>query len=273
MFCSLGRLKRPMNVEKLSWQRCWLMHWLSQVKRREYRVFTRSSLLSDAPLGPRKTVHSSFLTNFILYERAWSRVYGCTPKKSDTISSTSKLHTTVAPPFLCQSIINSRLPRWRIAVMSWHIWATWHFDKPMFFSASLSWLNWLASSLWRLGCSLHLFLSSDMWSCPSGADAASFLAKHQWQDNKKCESYIHQMVHQTHSDEPSIMVWLNTLLFLHFGISALTLTYYDAQYWHNASCKLCEPLRSCALNAQFLLSLYCSQCLYLVILRRGSNDH
>ena len=74
------------------------------------------------------------------------------------------------------------------------------------------------------------------------------------------------------SDEPGIVVWLNTLPFSHFSISALTLTYYYAQNWRNASHGLREPMWSRALKTQFSLSLYCLQRLYSVMSRRGSND-
>ena len=47
-----------------------------------------------------------------------------------------------------------------------------------------------------------------------------------------------------HGDEPGIMVGPNTLPFLHFSISALTLTYHDAWNRHDAPHKLCEPTRS-----------------------------
>ena len=57
-----------------------------------------------------------------------------------------------------------------------------------------------------------------------------------------------------------------------FSISALTLTYYDARNRRNASRELRESAQSRALNAQFLLSLYCSRRLYSVTSRRGSND-
>ena len=46
------------------------------------------------------------------------------------------------------------------------------------------------------------------------------------------------------------------------------LTYYDAWNQRNAS----RELRESALKARFSLSLYCSQCLYSVMSRRGSND-
>ena len=50
------------------------------------------------------------------------------------------------------------------------------------------------------------------------------------------------------------------------------LTYYDAWNRRDASRKLRESARSCALDARFSLSLYCSRRLYSVTSRRGSND-
>ena len=48
----------------------------------------------------------------------------------------------------------------------------------------------------------------------------------------------------TAGDEPGIVVGPNTLPFLHFSISALTLTYYDARNRRDASRELRESARS-----------------------------
>jgi hypothetical protein len=74
-----------------------------------------------APSGSRNTVQSSFFNVFVLYERAASKAAGSTPKKSPTISKTSVLQTMVASSLRCWSIVNSRLPGWRIAATSWHV--------------------------------------------------------------------------------------------------------------------------------------------------------
>ena len=44
-------------------------------------------------------------------------------------------------------------------------------------------------------------------------------------------------------DEPGILVCLDTLPFLHFSISTLTLTYHDAWNRRDASRELREPTR------------------------------
>ena len=44
-----------------------------------------------------------------------------------------------------------------------------------------------------------------------------------------------------HGDEPSILVCLDTLPFLHFSISAPTLTYHDARNRRDVSRELREP--------------------------------
>ena len=73
----------------------------------------------------------------------------------------------------------------------------------------------------------------------------------------------------------SLVSWYDSIPFYFciFSISTLMLTHYDAQYPCDASCKLCEPMWSCALNAWFLLSFYCSQHLYSVMPRRWTNEH
>ena len=73
----------------------------------------------------------------------------------------------------------------------------------------------------------------------------------------------------------SLILWYDSLTFYFriFSISALMLTYYDAQYWHDASHKLREPTWSCMCNAWLLLSLYCLWHLYSVMPRRWTNDH
>ena len=43
------------------------------------------------------------------------------------------------------------------------------------------------------------------------------------------------------SDEPGIVVGPNTLPFLHFSISALTLTYHDTRNRRGTSCELHKP--------------------------------
>ena len=48
---------------------------------------------------------------------------------------------------------------------------------------------------------------------------------------------------QTRADEPGILVCLDTLPFLHFSISAPTLTYHDARNQRDASRELREPTR------------------------------
>ena len=63
----------------------------------------------------------------------------------------------------------------------------------------------------------------------------------------------------------SLVRWYGSIHF-YFRISSIStsiLTYYDAWYWCDALHELCEPLRSLVLNAQFLLSLYCSWCILL----------
>ena len=68
--------------------------------------------------------------------------------------------------------------------------------------------------------------------------------------------YLHRPLHPTfHSltysqyfssyvDEPGILVWLDTLPFSHFSISAPTLIDHDARNWCDASRELHEPTRS-----------------------------
>ena len=48
----------------------------------------------------------------------------------------------------------------------------------------------------------------------------------------------------TPADEPGILVWLDTLPFLHFSISTPMLIYHDARNRRDASCELREPPRS-----------------------------
>ena len=78
--------------------------------------------------------------------------------------------------------------------------------------------------------------------------------------------YLPKLIWDFCVDEPGIMVGPNTLPFLHFSISAPTLTYHDA--WNRRD----APRELRALSARFSLSLYCSQRLYSVTSRRGSND-
>ena len=88
-------------------------------------------------------------------------------------------------------------------------------------------------------------------------------------DSSWCQVYIHWIIMVT-VDEPGILVWLDTLPFSHFSISAPTLTYHDAWNRRDASR---EPTRSRARsNAQFSLSLYCSRRLYSVTSGRWTND-
>ena len=72
------------------------------------------------------------------------------------------------------------------------------------------------------------------------------------------EGVFHRAPH--HSNEPSTVVWLNTLLLMH---GSDVMPHMSCTSPHNHSCSMFD----------FSLSLYCSWCLYSVTSRRWTNDH